>query len=60
MHCSVLRGLFERDLSSVNQVSLDEKSFSKGHRYISVLSDSKTGTVLDIIKERTQEAVHKL
>ena len=60
MHRSVLRGLSKRDLSNVKQISLDEKSYGKGHRYISVLSDSRTGTVLDVIKDRTGAAADKL
>ena len=60
MHRSVERGLKERDLSGVHQISLDEKSYGKGHQYITVLSDSRTGTVLDIEKDRTQQAADKL
>jgi transposase len=60
MHNSVQRGLSERDISQIDQISIDEKSYAKGHVYISVLSDSKTGTVLDIVKDRTESAATTL
>jgi transposase len=60
MHRSVLRGLQRRDLSHITQISLDEKSYRKGHQYITVLSDSRTGTVLDIAKDRTEKAADTL
>jgi len=56
MHAAVIRGLARRDLSKVRQISLDEKSYSKGHRYITVLTDSKTGAVLDVERDRTEQS----
>ena len=60
MHAAVARGLQRRDLSNVRKISLDEKSYGKGHQYITVLTDSTTGAVLDIEKSRTQEAAERL
>lgn len=60
MHAAVERGLSRRDLSHVRQISLDEKSYSKGHKYITVLTDSTTGVVLDVEKDRTQAAAERL
>lgn len=60
MHRSVIRGLEQRDLSSITQISLDEKSYGKGHQYISVLTDSRTGTVLDVSKDRTEQSADDL
>ncbi|MFT3753310.1 MAG: transposase [Paludibacter sp.] len=60
MHRSVLRGLEQRDLSSIKQISLDEKSYGKGHQYISVLTDSRTGTVLEVSKDRTEQSADSL
>jgi len=60
MHRSVLRGLEQRDLSSVKQISLDENSYGKEHQYISVLTDSRTGTVLDVSKDRTEQSADNL
>ena len=60
MHAAVERGLAVRDLSNVTQISLDEKSYKKGHHYISVLTDSSTGAILDVDPERTQAAAETL
>jgi len=58
MHRSVNRGLSRRDLTKqpVCAVSLDEKSHGKGQRYITVLTDSTNGRVLDIIRDRSEAA----
>jgi transposase len=60
MHSAVERGLAHRDLSDVRQISLDEKSYRKGHQYITVLTDSSTGAVLDVEKDRTQASAERL
>ena len=60
MHSSVERGLKQRDLSKVSKISLDEKSYGKGHQYITVLTDSSTGAVLDVEKDRTQASAERL
>jgi transposase len=60
MHKSVERGLSVRDLSSIDHVSLDEKSFAQGHVYMSVLSDARTGTILDVERDRTEQAATTL
>jgi transposase len=58
MHRSVERGLRRRDLTrqAVHAVSIDEKSHGKGQRYISVLTDSTNGRVLDVVRDRTEQA----
>ena len=60
MRAAVQRGLDRRDLSNVRKISLDEKSYGKGHKYITVLTNSDTGTILDVEKERTQAAAERL
>ena len=62
MHRSVDRGLRRRDLTKqpVHAVSIDEKSHGKGQRYISVLTDSTNGSVLDVVRGRTEEAADYL
>lgn len=60
MHAAVARGLARRDLSKLREISLDEKSYGKGHQYITVLTESKTGRVLDVERERTQQAAEQL
>jgi transposase len=60
MHKAVERGLQKRDLSAVRSISLDEKSYAKGHVYMSVLTNAKTGTVLDVERDRTKASADKL
>jgi len=62
MHRAVKRGLSRRDLSKekITQLCMDEKSYGKGHQYISVLSDPVKNRIIDVAKERTQEAAEQL
>lgn len=61
IHASSQRGIERRDKNTVyNQLSLDEKAFQKGHKYVSVLSDPMTGIVIDIVKDRTKKACKSL
>jgi len=62
MHLSTKKGLARRDISKeeFEHLSIDEKSFKKGHNYITVLSQPKTGNVLDVEENRTKEATEKL
>jgi transposase len=61
MHSATRRGLERRDESEVfEEVSIDEKSFQKGHSYASVLSDPIAGRVLEVEQHRTLEACGKL
>jgi transposase len=62
MHISVERGLLRRDTSQVNfhHISIDEKSFRKGHSYVSVLSHPTSGTIIDVAEGRTKKSVRKL
>jgi transposase len=57
---AVERGLARRKLDALEYVGIDEKSFGKGHDYVSVLSDINEGRVLDVVKERTKEAADEL
>ncbi len=62
IHLSTERGLSRRDLSNMDfsRLSLDEKSFKKGHKYISVLSHPRSGFIIDVEEGRTKESVEKL
>ena len=61
MHRAVSRGLSRRDTGEeITHLSLDEKSFRQGHRYVSVLGDPNGKRVLDMIEKRTQEVTEKL
>lgn len=56
----VERGLLRRNLDGVQAVSLDEKSFSNGHNYLTILSDPIDKRVLDIIEGRKVEDAEEL
>lgn len=62
MHLSVKRGMERRNYSELtfDHLSIDEKSFRKGHHYITVLSHPASGCVLDVEEDRTKEACKKL
>jgi transposase len=62
MHLSVRRGMDRRNYSELtfDHLSIDEKSFKKGHHYITVLSHPGSGCVLDVEEDRTKEACKKL
>lgn len=60
MERAVARGLDRRSLGGLAYVGLDEKSFGKGHDYVSVLHDIAARRVLDVVPERTREAADAL
>lgn len=53
---AVERGLARRDESRMPEVGIDEKSFGKGHNYISLLNDLKEHRVWDVVEGRTEES----
>jgi transposase len=60
MDRAVSRGLKRRSLEGLTYVGLDEKSFGRGHDYVSVLHNIQGKRVLDIVPERTREAADTL
>lgn len=62
IHLSTERGLSRRDLSTLQfeHVSIDEKSFKKGHQYVSILSHPRSGCIIDVENGRTKESVRTL
>ena len=62
LHNSLERGLVRRNIKDVifDHLSIDEKSFKKGHKYITVLSDPNSGCVLNVVEDRTKKAVEHL
>lgn len=57
---AVVRGLSRRDEEVVPYVGIDEKSFLKGHRYASLMTDLGRGRVLDVVPDRTKESARTL
>lgn len=62
IHTSTQRGLARRNTTreKFEHLSIDEKSFKKGHQYISVLSHPKSGCVLEVVEGRTKQCVEQL
>lgn len=62
IHLSTRRGMERRSLKGLDfeHLSIDEKSFQKGHKYITVLSHPRSGCVLDVGEDRTKESCKKL
>lgn len=57
---AVERGLSRRTQETIQYVGIDEKSFLKGHRYASLMTDLDGGRVLDVVQDRTKEATKTL
>lgn len=58
---AVERGLARRDRRRpIRHVMVDEKSLHRGHHYVSVLSDGRSGAVLEVVEHRTTEAAETL
>ena len=60
MERAVVRGLDRRSLQGLTDLGLDEKSFGKGHDYVSVLHDVAGRRVLEVVPERTRKAADTL
>ena len=56
MDRAVARGLERRETTHIPHLGIDEKSFKRGHDYITVLTDLNGSRVLDVVPERTQAA----
>jgi len=57
---AVKRGLSRRKDESVTHIGMDEKSFLKGHNYITVMTDPEGKRVLDVAQNRKKESVDML
>jgi transposase len=60
MHRAVERGLERRELEGLRHLGMDEKSFKRGHSYITLLTDLEQSRVVDVVHERTTEAAEQL
>jgi transposase len=47
---AVERGMARRSTEGLKRVGLDEKSFLRGHRYISLMTDLKNPRVLEVVE----------
>jgi len=60
MDRAVERGLATRELDDVKHIGIDEKSFRKGHDYISVMTDIDQSRVVDVAQGRDEAAADNL
>lgn len=60
MNHAVERGLARRDNDEIPWIGMDEKSFRKGHNYISVINDLEGRRVLDVAEGREGEVAKGL
>lgn len=60
MDRAVARGMERRSIEQLRYCGIDEKSFGKGHSYISILHDLDGRRVLDVVHGRTKEAANTL
>ena len=61
IHGSVERGMARRPQDACfTNLSIDEKSFKKGHQYVTVVSTPLTGNVIDICEGRDKESAKEL
>ncbi len=54
---AVERGIARREAVSPKNLMVDEISFKRGHKYVTVISDIDTGAVLDVVLDRTKESL---
>jgi transposase len=60
MQRAVERGLERREVQALQYVGIDEKSFRRGHSYISLLVDLTGARVLEVAEQRTEAAADRL
>ncbi len=60
MQRAVERGLLRRQEQPIAHVGVDEKSFGRGHNYVSILTDLDESRVLEVVEDRTEEAANQL
>ena len=62
IHRCTQRGMARRELDKISfqHISIDEKSFKKGHKYVTVLSHPRSGCVIDVGEQRDQKSVIRL
>jgi transposase len=60
MKRAVNRGIERRDNEEIPWIGMDEKSFRKGHNYISVMSDIEGSRVLDVVEGRDGKVAEEL
>jgi transposase len=60
MDKAVARGLERRTADEIPWVGMDEKSFRKGHNYVSIINDLESMRVLEVVEGREGKAANEL
>ncbi|MCP4267559.1 MAG: ISL3 family transposase [Candidatus Brocadiaceae bacterium] len=60
MRRAVERGMERRKEVVIPYIGIDEKSFGKGHDYVTAMNDLLSGRVIEVVKDRTLEATEEL
>jgi transposase len=59
MQRAVKRGLGRRKLQKVVNMGIDETSYQKGHKYVTIIHDKDRDCVIDVLDDRKAETVDK-
>ena len=54
---AVERGIARREVSELKNLCVDETSYKRGHRYLTIISDQDSGVVLEIKEDRKKESL---
>ncbi len=54
---AVERGIARREVSELKNLCIDETSYKRGHRYLTIKTDQDTGDVLDVKEDRKKESL---
>lgn len=54
---AVERGIARRQVSELKNLCVDETSYKRGHRYLTIITDEDTGVVLDVKEDRKKESL---
>ena len=54
---AVARGLARREAETVEHIGVDEKAFTRGHRYFTLVNDLDRARVLHVAEERTEASL---
>jgi transposase len=60
MERAVERGILRRDLDTIEHVGIDEKSFRRGHDYVSLMTDLGGSRVLEVSEGRDEASADRL
>jgi transposase len=59
MEKAVARGMARKERRIPEHLGVDEKSFAKGHKYETIITDIAKGTVEYVVDDRTEESLKK-